>query len=87
MTMRLNSQGQVESVKTRPVEHVSVVESRQEILDELGRAQAEVVEITQDLAEYDAVVASQTAAPEAPAEPAAPEAPQAPVAPADGGAQ
>jgi hypothetical protein len=86
MSLRTNTAGQVESVKTVPVEHVAVIESRDELVDALGQAQAAVAEISADLAEYDALVASQTT-PAQPAAPAAPEAPQAPVAPADGGAQ
>lgn len=76
MSMRLNAEGQVESVKTVPKEYVSVIDNRQELVDELARYQAAVAEVTQDLAEYDALTAQ-----------AAPEAPVAPAAPVDGGAQ
>lgn len=82
MSLRLNSDGQIESVKTVPVDHVSVIEDRQELVDALGRAQSAVAEITQDLAEFDALMSQQAAQPA----PAAPEAPQAP-APDAGGAQ
>lgn len=72
MTMRVNAEGQIESVKTVPVEHTSVIDSRQELVDALGRAQANVQEITQDLADYDALVAQQQPAPAAPEAPTAP---------------
>lgn len=70
MSMRVNPAGQVESVKLIPREHVTVVESREEIVEELNRLQGLVAEVTQDLAEYDALKASQATAPAAEPAPA-----------------
>lgn len=77
MSFRVNANGQVESVKIVPQEVVSVVTDRQELVDALERAQRQVAEITQDLADFDALVSSNV--PETPATEAAP----AEVAPAE----